>query len=303
MSWLSAIPGIATTIGGLFGKKNSGGESVSLQPQKTQGQLDVGNSLGDYFLKALQNMNYSPGASYGGPFTASATPLENTSLAALERLLAGGGSGQLLNQAGQQLSDTLSGKYANPAQSPFIQGITSLANRNLSNQLNDSRASSAARGNYFSSSALQRENDLRGDTLANLNAVIGDFTNQERNRQFQAAPIAQQLDQYQNLALPLALIESGTGYGSLNRTIQQADYERQYQDFLRQRGEQQGAISGAQGYFGTNIPYGINNFNAPVQQQNNTLGNIMSLISQLNYGGLSGSASPIQNILSLFGGR
>lgn len=290
MSFLSAIPGIASVVGGLFGKKDKKGETISQVPLQPTNQQMLGDELSKYFLKMVQGFGsqenpFQPGQAYSGQLSAGATPSENTSQALLQKFLQGGLTGGLYDQAAGQISDTLSGKYANPAQSPYIQAITDLANRNLSGQIDQSRAGSGARGNFFSTAATGQENKLRGDTLANLNAVIGDFVNQERGRQFSAVPIAQQLDQYKNVNLPLSQIEAGSTFGSLGRTLEQADYERQYQEFLRQRGEKTGALNMAQGQAGMSVPYGIKDFTSPNTQTNNSLGSIMDIISKLNFKG------------------
>lgn len=279
---------LLTTLSGLFGKKNKPGQQYNLQPMMPQNQLGTGNALGSWYMNALNGMNYTPGQTYNGKLSAGPTSQENYSLSMLDNLLRGGGTGDLFNQASQQISDTLSGKYANPANSPYIQAITELSNRNLSNQLDQSRAASGARGNFFGTSSLRDESRLRGDTLANLNAVIGDFANTERGRQYDAASIAQQFDKYKNMDVPLSLINAGQTYGSLGRTLEQADLERQYQDFLRQRGEQQGVLSGAQNYYGTSVPYGIQNWQGPSTQVNNTFGNVMDILGALRDGGIFG---------------
>lgn len=309
MSFWAAIPAIASLAGGLFGKKTKEGSTTNLNqvPLMPEGQQKLGDELSRYFMNMVQgfgnqNNPFTPGQAYTGQMSAGATPSENNSQAILQKFLQGGLTGGLYDQAAGQVSDTLSGKYANPAQSPYIQAITDLAGRNLNDQIDQSRAGAGARGNFFSTASGAQENKLRGDTLANLNAVIGDFANQERGRQFSAVPLAQQLDQYKNVNLPLSQIEAGSTFGSLNRTLEQADYERQYQDFLRQRGEKTDALGMAQGQYQSNTPYGIKDYSltSPNIQSNNTLGSIMDIIGKLNFSSMGGSGSILSKLGGLF---
>ncbi len=308
MNWMAAIPGFASALGGLFGKSNKKGSTFSQVPMQSQGQQQLGDQLSKYFSSMFGQggglANYQPGQAYTGQLSAGATGAENNAQALLQKYMQGSGTGDLFKQASGQISDTLSGKYSNPITSPYIQAMSDLSNRNLSGQIDQSRAGAGARGNFFSSQAAQGENRLRGDSQANLNAVIGDWTNQERGRQFDAASIGKQFDEYQNQTIPLNQINAGSTYGALGRNLQQADYERQYQDFLRQRGEQSGAIGQAQQHFGQNVPYGNMTSQEPDYQTNNTFGSIMDILGKLNgtnFGGQGGQQGGIQQLLAMLG--
>lgn len=309
MSWINTGLTAATIGSSFFGKKNKKGSTFSQVPMQSQGQQQLGDQLSKYFSSMFGQggglANYQPGQAYTGQLSAGATGAENNAQALLQKYMQGSGTGDLFKQASGQISDTLSGKYSNPITSPYIQAMSDLSNRNLSGQIDQSRAGAGARGNFFSSQAAQGENRLRGDSQATMNAVIGDWTNQERGRQFDAAQIGQQFDEYQNQTIPLNQINAGSTYGALGRNLQQADYERQYQDFLRQRGEQNGAIGQAQQHFGQQIPYGTMNYTEPNSQQNNTFGSIMDIIGKLNganFGGQGGQQGGIQQLLGMFGG-
>jgi hypothetical protein len=295
MSLLAAIPAIASIAGSLFGKKTKGGETISPEQLMPDWQKQLGQQLSGWIT---QNMgNFTPGQAYTGQYVAGPTSQETTSLDQLTNFMNNPVLGQLFNQGKQQISDTLAGKYANPNTSPFIQSMTTMAKQNLGDLINQSRASAGARGTYYTRGAMKDEATLNERTQNQLQSVIGDFLNTERGRMFQAAPIAQSMDQYQNITAPLDQIQAGQQYGSLMRTLEQGNLEAQYQDFLRQRKEQAMPIQAAQSLYGTNAQMGIGSVTAPEVQSNNSFGNIANILGGLNWGGAAGASGGIMQIL------
>lgn len=299
MGFMSLIPTIAGAASSLFGKKKTGGDTVAAQTLLPGYQQESGRLLGDYISKYLGQ--YEPGKAYDGKFTAGMTDFENTGLTQLAQFLSAPAVGGLYNATEQNLLDTMGGKYANPAESPFINAMVNLSRYNLQDSIDASRRSAGARGNYFSKAAIQDENKLRERSNAGLDAVIGDFVNQERGRQLSAAPLAMALEKYRNQEVPLSKINASQTYGSLPRVIEQSDLESKYQDFQRKQNELSALPGQAQSLFSTNTPY-VPSYTNPVIQKNTTLGNILDIISKANVGGAGGSTAGIPGIAGPVGG-
>ena len=278
---LAAIPTIASMLSSLFGKKTEGGENVNVLDNIPSWIKNSAEGLSGWAQQYYKN--FVPGEGYSGKFTAGATDLENMGLDQLKGLLGSPATGDLFAAGKQQILDTLGGKYADPNQSPFIKSMIGLSKMNLSDLTNEARAKRGARGTYYTSDALNEESKLNERTLNYLNSVVGDFTKNERQNMLGAATTAQNMDQYRNLTAPLTKIGASQTYGSLLRTIEQSDLEAKYNDFVRQRQEQAMPLQVMQGLAGQQ-PF-ITNYTAPTTQSNNTLGNIMDLISKLNFSG------------------
>jgi hypothetical protein len=281
----------------LFGKKTSGGETIPAEQlvnplvNKTGSQL---SSFVDQYLK-----NFQPGSPYGGQFTAGSTGLEKTGLDQLKALLAGPATGNLFAGGAGEIQKTLSGFYADPSKSPFIQAATKMAKTQLGDLTDAARARRGARGTYFTSDALTEERNLAQNTLTNLQAVIGQFIEGERGRQFSAADKALDFDKYQNLTAPLTRIEGSQSLGGLERIIEQNDLEARYNEFKRQQTEKQVPLTAAQDLFGgaSRLPSGVV---TPQTVQNNSLGNILDIVSKLNLKSLGGKGSMIEKLSGVF---
>lgn len=296
---LAAAPAIFSLASSLFGKKKSGGETVTADEMLTADQKAVGGGLSSWIQQFLSA--YQPGKDYTGAFTAGTTDIEKTGLEQLETLMGAPATGDLFAAGKQQILDTLGGKYADVNASPYIKAMVNLSKQNLGDLINTSRRGAGARGSYFSRGAMQDENTLNERTLNALNAVVGEFMNTERGRQFQAAPIAQSMDQYGNLTAPLAKIQASQSLGGLERTIEQADLEAQYADFKRQQEELSAVPGQAQSFYGQNVPYGLKSVTMPTTQENTSLGNILNMISKLNLSSLGGSGDIWSKVAGLFG--
>ena len=237
-------------VSSFFKPKSS---TVTQEPMMEQWQLDSGKNLANWANQGLAN--YNPTANYNGQFTAGMTPQENQSMGLLQNYMNQPATGQMYGAAQGQVMDTLGGKYSNLQTNPFLQSMQRVNQTNLNDQLTEARRGQGARGGYFNSQALQEEGRLRGSSMDNINAIMQQIAQQERQNQMSAVGQAQNLDAYGNQAR-MGQIQAGQQYGQLPRMIEQADLEAQYNDFLRkQQGGSQYA-QGAQSVFGTQIPYG-----------------------------------------------
>lgn len=292
MAFLSAIASLAPLVGGLFGKKKSGGTTYTPKPDPTYTAL---SSWVNNFLP-----NFRPGEAYGGQYTAPLTGLENQGLTKLGDFLSSPGYGPTFQAGENQILDTLSGKYMNPNTNPWIQSMIGLSKQNLADQIDDVRAQRGARGTYFTSEGIQEEGRLAERTQNYLNTIIGQALENERSRQYGAAGQAAEFDQYKNQQVPLAQIGASQQFGGLQRVVDQADLEARYQDYQRQRQEMTQPLNVAQGLYGVQNPYAPKSFTSPVTQQNNTFGNIMAIIDQINKSGMGGQLGSMFG--NIFGG-
>lgn len=285
--------GLLDIAGSLFGSKEKGGDVINTTPQWL---IDLQKKLGGVVSGGLDS--YQPGSAYGGNlnFAGSPTGQEQSSLDMLTKFLGMPGTGGLYDQASGQISDTLSGKYADPSTSPFIQAMSKLAQNNLNDQITQERGTRGARGTYYTDAGVQAEGKMRTRSLDTLNALIGKFSQDERQNMLNAVPFAQQLDQYKNMTVPLQKIGAGQTYGSLSRLIQQANLESQYQDYLRQRTELGNNVNTATTLAVNQPNITPGTMTTPKYAANNDFGN---LVGAVNAGGGFGSlSSSIGNIFN-----
>lgn len=235
-----------------FGSKKN---TLSQEVMMPQWQEQTGKALSDYLLKYLPQ--YQPGENYTGKLSADMTGFEQSGLGLLDKYLNSGNTGELFGAGKQQVMDTLGGKFADPNSSPYIKSMINLANMNLGDQINTARAKRGARGTYYTTDAIREEGDLAERTQNYLNTIVGDFVNRERQNMLGAANTAAQMDEYENVTAPLTKVQASQSLGSLQRLLEQADLERQYQDFTRKRGELTALPGQAQSLYSTSVPYGI----------------------------------------------
>lgn len=264
----AALPFVGGALASQFSGGGSGGGSsagsVNTQTLMPEWQQGLGQDLSSWASKYLQLFN--PGAAYPGKLSASTTPtgIESMGLSELQKLLGGSATGDLFGAAKGQVMDTLSGKYSDPSTSPFLQAFTKLAGQNLRDSINTERGQRGARGTYFTRAGVDAESKLGERTQNYLNTLIEDFINQERGRQQTAVGQAQSLEGYATDA-SLKRVTASQALGGLERTLEQADLERSYNAWLKQRSEL-GTVPGvAQSAFGTNIPT-LTTLTQPAQQ-------------------------------------
>ncbi len=312
MPIVAALPAIAGAVG--IGKtvydmtqgggEESGGETINTIPNW---QNALQEQMAKWSSQALQN--YTPGTAYTGKMTAPISAFEQLGLGKLGDYLNAPVTGDLYNAGRGQIMDTLSGKYMTPETSPYLQAMTRMGQRNLADQISQSRLGAGARGNYFGSQAMDQESRLRENTTNNLNALIGQFLQNERQNQISVLPQAASYEQYGKMTAPLSQISASQTYGQLPRLLEQAEYENQYQDYVRQREEMAGAVNTGAGLAGMQ-PY-PRTLTAPMRNEESAFGRvsgITDLLSKLMGGGKGGGFSnftemaPVtSNLINLLG--
>jgi hypothetical protein len=295
---LAAIPGIASIMGGLFGKKETPGQTVNIEDMTPDWQKQMRTQMADWVQKYLKD--YAPGEAYGGKMTAGMSTEESGGLSILDKFLSGSSIGDLFKAGKGQIMDTLSGKYADPNTSPFIKSMRDVSNQDLTDAINASRRGTASRNKFFSTAALGEEKDLTNRNLQNLNSIIGSFMQNERQNMLGAVPVANAMDQYENVTAPMTQVQASQTYGSLSRILEQADLEAQYNDYSRQRSELGQLPQTGLSLSGMSSQLGIPSWQMPSTTGTNSLGNIMNLLSGLNFSSLGGKGDIWSKLAGLF---
>ena len=286
-------------ISSLFGGKKKGGETVNLEEMLPSWMKESARGLSGWAKQYLPQ--FAPGEAYGGAYTAGVTPYERTGLGLLGDFLGTPTTGGLYGAGKQQLLETLGGTYADVGKSPWIRSMINLSKMNLSDLINAARAQRGARGTYFTEEGIREEGDITQRTLANLDALIGQFVESERGRQYGAVGPALQYEQYGGITAPLAKIGAAETYGSLERLIEQAGLEAKYKDYQRRRKEMAMPISAMQGLAGgTQFP---STLQAPQIEQTSTLQNILNMIGKLKWSSLGGQGNIWSKLGGLFQGQ
>lgn len=121
---------------------------------------------------------------YGGPRVAGFDPAQTAAMTSSLAALQGGGTG--LHAAQQQVTDTLTGKYLDPATNPYLQQTFQRATEQYVNPV----TTASVQAGRFGSGAQAAQT---GEAFARTaNEIYGQNYQQERGRQMQMMPMAQQ---------------------------------------------------------------------------------------------------------------
>jgi hypothetical protein len=224
------------------------GPSISLLDTRNSDQSAIDNSLSTFITKYLPG--YVPGQPYSGQLSAPMDTYQNQGMQFLQKYLdqqGQPGATSVTDNAANEINTTLTGGY-DPSTSPFFKATRDAAmveKQSAQNRLNQGLG---ARGKYFSSEALNEGQQLETNTSNFLNQTLSGMAEKERQNRLTAAGMAPAISAAQNKAA-MAPIAAATTFGAIPQEQQQADLERQYQEFQRQRNEQIGVLSAASGAY------------------------------------------------------
>ena len=210
--------------------------NISFLDTRNPDQTAIDSSLSDFITKYLPG--FVPGEPYSGTLSAPMTGYENQGMDFLQKFLtksAGPNPNPLLGLAGDELTKTFTGGY-DPSTSPFYKATRDAAMIERQDALNKQNQGLGARGKYFSSEALNENQQLNTRTTNFLNQTLTAMAEKERQNRLNAVPQAINLDTAQTKA-GIAPIAAATTFGAIPREVAQADLEKQYQEFVRQREE------------------------------------------------------------------
>lgn len=235
-------------LGGLFGggddEGGGGGQMLEFLDLRNPDQKRVQAALADWITKYMGD--FKPGEAYTGKMTAPMSGFETQGLQSLQRFMDQPDFTNLLSNAGNEVNKTLTGKY-DPYTSDFYKAARDAAMIERGDARNRMNAELGSRGKYFSSEALREGKDMDTRTTNFLQQTLASLAENERQNRLKVLPYAESINK-EMVDAPLKKVAASQTYGALPRTIEQADYERLYQDFLRKRQEQALPISAAAGF-------------------------------------------------------
>ena len=171
-----------------------------------------------------------PAEQYGKEIVAPMAEGEQQSLEKL-KTYAGQGLSPTTQLGQEEIRKTLTSEY-DPSTSPYYQAVKAQAQKNLDEQVGDIASSAAGAGGYRTGARMALQNTARTDVTNQLNTLLGSMAETERQRRLDVLPQAMQYGQAET-NLPLQQATALQTLGALPRTIQQAQNEAAYNEWLR----------------------------------------------------------------------
>ena len=187
---------------------------------------DVRGKLSSY----LSGQIGKPAEQYKGEMVAPKTKQEGQSLDWLQKY-ADQGQSEGMGLANEEVKKTMSGYY-DPSTSPYYQAVKAESARNLANTNQDIASQAAGGGRYWGGARLQQQQEAGSESARGLNTMLGQMAEKERMNRLNTVPIAAHLGAYQEQQ-PLDKAQALQQYGGLDRTLNQAQDEAVYNEWLR----------------------------------------------------------------------
>lgn len=253
-----ALGGGSALVSGLLGGDK---EKVRQRPLRSPEQTEAQNLLLD-FAKSGRFGDFQAGEPIGVPLgDFDPTGLEQAGLQRLGGLLQEGlpsTLGLAVDSLGQFL-DTGQENIDRQFQ-PFQQRTERL----IGEQEDALKRGAAFTGDLFSSDTIEQLGDVRSRGLESLTSELARLTDQARQRQLQAIPLAGNLAQLEE-GLNLGRIGASQQFGGLERILSDQAIQAQLQEALRQRGELRAPISAAQTLATAQPAFGVPEVDIPVR--------------------------------------
>lgn len=283
MGW-GAIAGAisAPLIANAFGIGKKGNTTVNQVPLQTPEQYQANKSLLD-FANTGTFGNFTAGTPYTGSFgNFSLTDTEQMGLGNLNDLLQSGmpesfklGTDEIakfLNSTAYDPNDP-NGLYSNYKKTSEMNAKDSLAKLKQNLSFNK---------NLAGSDTVNQFGDFEHRNVQDLNNALAAFQDQYIQRRLGAIPLALQAGQAEE-GINQGRISAAYQYGGLERSLQNLLADKQYQEFIRQRGEQGMQLQALQSVAGSNTNWGVPSVSMP---QSGSWDSLLNLISQAGGYGL-----------------
>lgn len=175
------------------------------------------------------------GEPYSGELTAPMTGIEKGGLDTLEGWLGSDmpSDDPLFGMARGEYEKTLGSDYYDPAEGQYYQAYQQNIKRELQEAKDRLAAKTSARDQFYSGGRVAGEAELEETAMGKLIETLGLLTERERDKRLGVIPSALDLIS-QGEAYPLQRVNASQEYGGLEREIEQAGLDRQYQEFMRQ---------------------------------------------------------------------
>ncbi len=201
--------------------------------KKTSSVSVVADPYGETRTKYLDWLNGQigqNGQTYPGQIVAPLSDQQNKSLTSLDQY-ANRSTPSTFTAAKKQVEDTLGGNF-DPTKSAYYQGVKAEAANNLQDTQASIADNAAGKGAFWTGARLSEQATAAKDSELALNTLLGQLANEERNRQIQVLPTAENLantEDNQALKTTAALQE----YGGLDRDYQNEVNQAAYNEWLR----------------------------------------------------------------------
>lgn len=210
-------------------------EEIKPQLVETPEQKKMGKMLTEYAGRYGEGLP-SPYEPYGGRLSAM-MPGAYGQIDPLLQQYTGQAPSEMRGLGEEEIRKTLTGEY-DPMTSPYyksmrkgILGETEEAQHRL-------RQIAQKGGMFKSMGRMLEEADVEGQGLGRLEDVAAGLTERERERRFQAGPMAAQMGAYGE-EKPVRSLSAIASFGGIPAEFEQAGLGREYNEYLRQKeGEQ-----------------------------------------------------------------
>ena len=227
-------------------------QKTEIKPQlvETPEQKKMGSMLTDYASRYGENLP-SPYEPYGGRLS-SAIPSQYGDISSLLSGYMGTPSSEMMGLGGEEIRKTLTGEY-DPMTSDYYKSMRKGILGEVEKAQHTLKQKAQQAGMFKSMGRMLEEADVEGQGLSRLQDVAAGLTESERERRFAAAPIAAGFGQYAE-EKPLRSLSAISQYAGIPAGFEQADLDRQYQEYLRQKQGEQVPLSLAQSYLSSYQP-------------------------------------------------
>ncbi len=191
---------------------------------------DTYGKLREPFVNYLTTQIGKPGPTYTGEVTAPMTAQETASLGKVNDY-ANQGSNSTLDAGKAQIEKTLNGSY-DPSTSPYYQAVKAQSAANLADTNRQIASDAAGGGRFFTGSRIKQQARAANESGMNLDTILGQQAENERNRQISVLPQAMAYGQAEQ-QLPLQQASALQALGALPRTLQQNTDQAQLDNFYK----------------------------------------------------------------------
>lgn len=191
---------------------------------------DTYGGLREPYLQNLTSRVGQDGPVYQGQRTA---PMSEQERQSLERVSQYGntGYGTTFAAGKKQIEDTLGGNY-DPATSPYYQAVKAQSAQNLADTQKNIASNAAGGGRFWTGAKVKQQGRAATDNALNLNTIMGQQAENERQRQVSLVPQAMAYgDAERNV--PLQQSQALQTLGALPRNLQQNDINSMIENFYR----------------------------------------------------------------------
>lgn len=207
-----------------------GSSTKSLEPSW---QTKARKSLTKYAQPGAVERIQRAGETYGGNLVAGLSDTEQLSLEQLNALLASPSVSEssLFKAASDELTKTLSGDY-DPVSGQYYQAYRNAVMNELQESKDRLASRTSASDQFFGGGRIETEGELEEDAMGSLAQELGRLFEAERTNRLGAASTAAGLAMASQES-DLQRIEAGQTLGALPRQLEQAEYDAEYQEWLR----------------------------------------------------------------------